>query len=274
MTIDTKALRALAEAEAATPGPWRAVAGDGVGAVSADDFGCYVYLNVRKHDEHADTVKRWQADARFIAAASPDVVLALLDHIEELEAERDETREEREEHRRQYEAESQTSYALERKLEAAEARVGYLTAALAEVRHEAVCAGATSLVEAVDRHVDTAGVEVLPSDVRVLRERMKELEQDRDDAHRQLDSLSEALERVRELEDITTRQMLVERDAAERLVTLRAENAALRAVAEAARGVDEAETHLGNCDADPCVFCDKLRALVGALAALPEGGAT
>ena len=36
--------------------------------------------------------------------------------------------------------------------------------------------------------------------------------------------------RVRELEDITTRQMLVERDAAERLVALRAENATLRAI--------------------------------------------
>ena len=40
--------------------------------------------------------------------------------------------------------------------------------------------------------------------------------------------------RVRELEDITTRQMLVERDAAERLVALRAENATLRAIADAA----------------------------------------
>ena len=43
--------------------------------------------------------------------------------------------------------------------------------------------------------------------------------------------------RVRELEDITTRQMLVERDAAERLVALRAENATLRAVRDAAEAV-------------------------------------
>jgi hypothetical protein len=43
---------------------------------------------------------------------------------------------------------------------------------------------------------------------------------------------------------------------------------ALEAVADAARVVDGAETHRGNCDAEPCVFCGALTVLSVMVAAL------
>lgn len=44
-----------------------------------------------------------------------------------------------------------------------------------------------------------------------------------------------------------------------------AELRALRAVAEAASRVDEHETVLGNCAADPCIFCNSLQDMKRAL---------
>ena len=76
-----------ARVDKATPGPWRAVTSRGTGAVAApDSVGCYVYVNVRTHDDMtAETVSRWQDDARFVAAARTDVP-ALLDEVERLTA--------------------------------------------------------------------------------------------------------------------------------------------------------------------------------------------
>ena len=85
MTFDTKKLRELAEA--ATPGPWRDANGNGAASVVSEhsDYGCQIYLNVRTC-EIADTVNRWKADARFIAAANPQTVIALLDEVARLRA--------------------------------------------------------------------------------------------------------------------------------------------------------------------------------------------
>jgi hypothetical protein len=49
------------------------------------------------------------------------------------------------------------------------------------------------------------------------------------------------------------------------LPALLAELRALRVVAEAAARVDDHETVLGNCDANPCIFCDSLRDMRRAL---------
>lgn len=81
MSVDYTKLRTLAED--ATPGPWKAdgwqreayngnyfVRGDGVTTEQVADCG--------------DGSTRWEENASYIAAASPDVVLALLDEIERL----------------------------------------------------------------------------------------------------------------------------------------------------------------------------------------------
>ena len=89
MTLpNLSALRALAEK--ATPGPWKTASGKGSASVRTEhpEYNCAIYLNVRTC-EIEESVKRWQSDAAFIAAASPDVVLALLDEIERLNQERD-----------------------------------------------------------------------------------------------------------------------------------------------------------------------------------------
>lgn len=81
-------LRALAIN--ATPGRWRAANGKGSAMVVTDDpeHDCAIYLNVRTC-EVEDTVKRWQADAKFIAAVGPREIIALLDYVEQLEKARD-----------------------------------------------------------------------------------------------------------------------------------------------------------------------------------------
>jgi len=80
---DREELRRLAEA--ATPGPWRAANGKGSAVVVTDDpqHNCAIYLNVRTC-EHDETVERWQADARLIAACSPSTITALLDQLDEV----------------------------------------------------------------------------------------------------------------------------------------------------------------------------------------------
>lgn len=71
MTIDVKALRALATA--ATPGPWRTESGGGGWTNVHAPLGVLVSESMQS------------ADALFIAALSPDVVLALLDRLERAE---------------------------------------------------------------------------------------------------------------------------------------------------------------------------------------------
>lgn len=85
MTIDTKKLRELAGK--ATPGPWVTANGKGSAVVRTEhpEYDCAIYLNVRTV-EHDVCVQRWQDDARFIAGASPDAVLSLLNEIELLAA--------------------------------------------------------------------------------------------------------------------------------------------------------------------------------------------
>ncbi len=64
--IDIADARAIIDA--ATAGPWRAANGKGSGTVQARD--CAIYINVDGNGtHHPDTIKRWQADATFIAAA-------------------------------------------------------------------------------------------------------------------------------------------------------------------------------------------------------------
>jgi len=88
-TTDPKALRSLAEA--ATPGPWEA-RGHAVG---------FPGTGLARGEFHvvADTYED-PADARYIAAVSPDVVLALLDRLEAAERERDEWKQASETHLR------------------------------------------------------------------------------------------------------------------------------------------------------------------------------
>lgn len=71
--------------EAATSGPWKANCGTGAASVSSKAAGCAVYINVRTV-EIDDTVKRWQADATFIATARTAVVEPL-DEVERLNKE-------------------------------------------------------------------------------------------------------------------------------------------------------------------------------------------
>ena len=83
--IDRARLRALAEA--ATPGPWEAEIRDGCLFITAIDGNTSVaeVLGPPTHQVVA-------ADATYIAAASPDTVLALLDALDEARRERDEAR--------------------------------------------------------------------------------------------------------------------------------------------------------------------------------------
>lgn len=77
--IDRARLRALAEA--ATPGPWEAEIRDGCLFITAIDGNTSVaeVLGPPTHQVVA-------ADATYIAAASPDTVLALLDALDALDA--------------------------------------------------------------------------------------------------------------------------------------------------------------------------------------------
>ena len=91
MSIDPKRLRELAEA--ATKGPWKAGCGKGSASVSARDAQCAIYINVNREGIDGyiqETVDRWHADARYIAAANPTTVLALLDELAAMTAARDE----------------------------------------------------------------------------------------------------------------------------------------------------------------------------------------
>jgi len=79
-------------ADAATPGPWRAVAMNGVAGVAAPDhMRCYVYIHGRIDAVSDETVARWQRDAHLIAAART-AVPALIEEVRRLTAERDEAR--------------------------------------------------------------------------------------------------------------------------------------------------------------------------------------
>ncbi len=86
ITLDLAALRKIERL--ATPGPWRAAPGKGAAQVVAKE-GHAIYINVRTC-EHDDTVKQWQADARFIASAR-NAFGALLDRVEDLAAALDES---------------------------------------------------------------------------------------------------------------------------------------------------------------------------------------
>ncbi len=81
--IDRKALRE--KAEAATPGPWKA---DGWQHESYD--GNYFVRGdgvATEEVAHCEGSGRYEENAAYIAAASPDVVLALLDQLAALTAE-------------------------------------------------------------------------------------------------------------------------------------------------------------------------------------------
>lgn len=105
MTIDEKALRKAAEA--ATPGPWAYTTGCGasvaVGFVKVDEPGYVaiakggfilfeiepsVYDRDGEQDE-AELDERAFNDTRFIALANPQTVIALLDELAELRADRE-----------------------------------------------------------------------------------------------------------------------------------------------------------------------------------------
>ena len=71
-------------ADAATPGPWRAVAMNGVAGVAAPDhMRCYVYIHGRSAEVSDETVARWQRDAHLIAAART-AVPALIEEVRRL----------------------------------------------------------------------------------------------------------------------------------------------------------------------------------------------
>ena len=81
--VDLAALRA--KAEAATPGPWSALttgraSGDHWYIVDDGEALAYITANDGSDEEQREP------NARYMAAVSPDVVLALLDRIAELEA--------------------------------------------------------------------------------------------------------------------------------------------------------------------------------------------
>jgi hypothetical protein len=82
---DLRALRELAEK--ATPGPWIAMTG-GAQTIWADHRRAIaVMCGARKRADHER-----DANAQWIVAANPTALLALLDHIEALTAERDRLR--------------------------------------------------------------------------------------------------------------------------------------------------------------------------------------
>jgi len=99
MTIDTKALRALAEA--ATPGPWYVQYGDDAshmcmtaistrnkrlnnqGCFTESEFESLIAITLHQSYPWVDPdCKNDDANSNYIAACSPDVVLALLDALE------------------------------------------------------------------------------------------------------------------------------------------------------------------------------------------------
>jgi hypothetical protein len=117
--VDTKALRELAGF--ATPGPWRAWRCNGAGEGDAcgvraaihDDGPGYIgvfYDGARDECHHVVSLD----DAAFIAAAHPQTVIALLDEIDGLRAERDEAL-------RQHEGRIRQAEKLERRLQVADA---------------------------------------------------------------------------------------------------------------------------------------------------------
>ncbi len=77
MTIDTKNLRALAEA--ATPGPWMRLFGERTVYDRMED-GCRGIAIVRS--DYSPPTQKEAANIDYIAACSPDVLLALLDALE------------------------------------------------------------------------------------------------------------------------------------------------------------------------------------------------
>ena len=64
---DEQVAEAEARAAKATKGPWTNASGRGTAVVKAAD--CAVYLNINDFGAHPDTVRRWKADAEFIAHA-------------------------------------------------------------------------------------------------------------------------------------------------------------------------------------------------------------
>ena len=77
MTIDTKHLRTLAEA--ATPGPWMRLFGERTVYDRMEDGGRGIAI-VRS--DYSPPTQKEAANIDYIAACSPDVVLALLDALE------------------------------------------------------------------------------------------------------------------------------------------------------------------------------------------------
>ena len=93
MTIDTKSLRAIAEK--ATPGPWKldeALWTDGGVKLKARSVGP---VDIRSNFPSSEPDgRRANADAAFLVAASPDVVLAMIDELEYARSEMDRMRRE------------------------------------------------------------------------------------------------------------------------------------------------------------------------------------
>jgi hypothetical protein len=63
-------------------GEWRTANGKGSASVTCDAEHCAIYLNVRSA-EVVECVRRWQRDARFIAAA-PTLVRELCEEVDKL----------------------------------------------------------------------------------------------------------------------------------------------------------------------------------------------
>ena len=80
--IDTKHLRTLAEA--ATPGPWMRLFGERTVYDRMED-GCRGIAIVRS--DYSPPTQKEAANIDYIAACSPDVLLALLDALERKDAE-------------------------------------------------------------------------------------------------------------------------------------------------------------------------------------------
>lgn len=83
MTIDTKNLRTLAEA--ATPGPWIA-AGPSYGKPLPEFYNCVVPDDGTDGPDDICSDTLTSEDALYIAACSPDVLLALLDALDRKDA--------------------------------------------------------------------------------------------------------------------------------------------------------------------------------------------